>query len=244
MSVKSVPVKRAVKLCDIRLDGDTQARAELNNGAVQEYYEAMLAYQEFPRVVVFFDGSDYWLADGFHRFHAFKRTQYADSMECDVHTGGKRDALLFAVGANRGHGLRRTNDDKRRAVAILLGDEEWCQRSDMWIAEHAAVSQPFVGSMRKSLITVISDPSAKTGKDGRTQTRCSKPTPKADAAKPASQASTPTSSAPKAKPETNVIGDLQSRVSSFINGLLQGHPSHVAMAMGDYLERLAQELRA
>lgn len=55
-------------LRSIRIDGGTQSRAELNNTTVDEYTEAMLEGDTFPPIVVFFDGSSYWLADGFHRY--------------------------------------------------------------------------------------------------------------------------------------------------------------------------------
>ena len=46
--------------------------------------------------------------------------------------------------------MRRTNEDKRRAVTRLLEDAEWAAWSDREIARRAGVSQPFVGSMRES----------------------------------------------------------------------------------------------
>ena len=57
-----------------------------------------------------------------------------------VRAGTRRDAILFAVGANGDHGLRRTNEDKRRSVLVLLRDEEWGAKSDRWIATQAGVS--------------------------------------------------------------------------------------------------------
>jgi hypothetical protein len=63
----------------------------------------------------------------------------------------RSDAVLFSVGANASHGLRRTNEDKRRAVTVLLTDLEWAKWGDMKVAKHAAVSQPFVSSLRKEL---------------------------------------------------------------------------------------------
>ncbi len=36
--------------------------------------------------------------------------------------GVRRDALLLSVGVNGQHGRRRTNDDKRRSVDIMLRD--------------------------------------------------------------------------------------------------------------------------
>jgi hypothetical protein len=37
-------------------------------------------------------------------------------------------------------GQRRTNEDKRRAVTMLLDDVEWSSNSNAWIAEAAAVN--------------------------------------------------------------------------------------------------------
>ena len=38
--------------------------------------------------------------------------------------GTQRDAILWSISANATHGLRRTNEDKRRAVTRLLQDPE------------------------------------------------------------------------------------------------------------------------
>lgn len=45
-------------------------------------------------------------------------------------------------------GLKRTNEDKRRAVLILLKDPEWQMWSDRRIACHAGVSNTFVAKLR------------------------------------------------------------------------------------------------
>jgi hypothetical protein len=52
-----------------------------------------------------------------------------------VRAGTRRDALLYALSANAGHGHRRTNEDKRRAVDIMLADPEWSQLTDQAIAD-------------------------------------------------------------------------------------------------------------
>src|SRR5262245_28841978 len=69
-----------VPLQRIRTDGGTQARAGLDEATVAEYAATWqtLSYQQngldkMPRIVVYHDGSDYWLADGFHRVEAYKR---------------------------------------------------------------------------------------------------------------------------------------------------------------------------
>lgn len=139
-----------LELNKIRLDGGTQPRVELNQEVVGDYMDHIMAGAEFPPVHVFHDGSHYWLADGFHRYFAHKRAGKLE-IDADVHTGTLRDALLFSIGANSQHGLRRTNEDKRRAVLILLNDLEWSEWSDNKIAEMAHVSNMTVSRIKKSL---------------------------------------------------------------------------------------------
>jgi hypothetical protein len=51
----------------------------------------------------------------------------------------------------------RTNEDKRRAVMTLLGDEEWSQWSNREIARRCGVHHDLVGSLRSSLADSASD---------------------------------------------------------------------------------------
>jgi len=137
-----------IELHKFRTDGGTQPRAGLDSSTVDEYTAAMNEGATFPPVVVFHDGTDYWLADGFHRYHAHKIAHPASPILADVRQGDRRDAVLHSVGANAEHGLRRTNEDKRRAVMRLLNDEEWSQWSDREIARRARVSNRFVTNLR------------------------------------------------------------------------------------------------
>lgn len=65
--------------------------------------------------------------------------------------GGLRDAILHSAGANANHGLRRTNEDKRRAVLMLLDDEEWSQWSDREIGRQCVVDGKTVTRLREEL---------------------------------------------------------------------------------------------
>lgn len=151
-------------LSAIRLDGGTQSRAEIHAQTVAEYADAIDA---LPPVVVFYDGADYWLADGFHRAEAHRRAQ-RETITADVRDGSRRDAVLFSVGANGTHGLRRRNADKRRAVETLLRDEEWGAKSDRWIAERCGVGHQLVASARAELDESSSSrPAPRTGRDGK-----------------------------------------------------------------------------
>src|SRR5581483_8546635 len=88
-----------LSLALIRTDGGTQPRAELNYDMVRDYAQDMIQDVLFPPITIFYDGADYWLADGFHRYHAAKQI-CREAIEADVRQGTRRDAVLYSVGAN------------------------------------------------------------------------------------------------------------------------------------------------
>jgi len=134
----------------LTLDPDVQPRNKVTQTLVQQYAQDMEAGDVFPPVVVYSDGGVYWVADGFHRVQAAISAGLT-TIKVEVHKGGKRDAILYAVGSNSTHGLRRTNKDKRRAVLALLEDEEWSDWTDREIARRCRVSHVFVGKVRAEL---------------------------------------------------------------------------------------------
>jgi len=158
-----------LRLSQIRIDGGTQPRDSIDQNVVSEYNHALMNGAVFPAIDVFFDGINYYLADGFHRYFAHK-SAVAPEIEANIHTGTKRDAVLFSVGVNDKHGLRRTQADKRKAVLILLTDEEWSQWSDREIANKCHVSHPFVSKIREELAPTEEKPKEKkfTNKQGNT----------------------------------------------------------------------------
>jgi hypothetical protein len=112
---------RVLNLQLIRIDGGTQARTAINNELVAEYAAAMQDGVHFPEIECYFDGVDYWLVDGFHRLHAML-TMGKASGTVMVFNGTLRDAVLHSLGVNVGHGLRKSNDDKRKSVQTMLND--------------------------------------------------------------------------------------------------------------------------
>jgi len=162
----------------IEVDVETQARVGINDETIAEYVAIIREAQErgeappFPPVDLFFDGSQYFIGDGWHRIFAWQQTTIA-CIPAYVHDGGAREALLFALGANDEHGLRRTNDDKRRAVSIMLDDSEWSGWTQGKIAEACKVTQPLVSKMVKErqVTTVMTSDAAplakKIGRDGK-----------------------------------------------------------------------------
>ena len=110
---------KKLQIDKIRTDGDTQPRVEINSEVVAEYAEAMKAKAKFLPVIVFHDGSDYWLVDGFHRVQAAKKNK-RKQIECEIREGTQDDARWFSYQVNSTHGLRRTNTDKQKAVKAAL----------------------------------------------------------------------------------------------------------------------------
>lgn len=160
---------RYLSTSGIRTDGGTQSRDGLSEATIKEYTEKFLDGAQFPALVVFYDGAEYWLADGFHRIAAAQDAQI-DLIECYVMQGTQRDAILFSVGANGRHGLPRTNDDKRRAVQTLLSDPEWSRWSNREIAKRCEVSPGLVDKMRNAELEKAQTSSLPTEGSQRTYT--------------------------------------------------------------------------
>jgi ParB-like chromosome segregation protein Spo0J len=139
-----------VALADIRIDGGTQARESINQRVVSEYAEVLRNGGSLPSIIIYFDGSSHWLADGFHRYFAHQHLGL-ERVEAEVRQGTQRDAVLHAAGANDKHGLRRSPADKRRAVKMLLADPEWAAWSNAEIARRCAVDDKTVASVRQEL---------------------------------------------------------------------------------------------
>lgn len=134
----------------IRLDGGTQTRARIHEDIIEEYAEDMKSGAPFPPLIVFHDGRDYWLGDGFHRWGAAMELKL-DSIECEIRQGTMADAQWYSFSANKANGMRRTNDDKVRAVKSALRHCKG-QRSDRDIARHVGVDHHTVTKYRDDLV--------------------------------------------------------------------------------------------
>lgn len=142
----------AVTLDEIVLDERCQPRAVLNAEAVQEYAELYAEGEtKLPPLAVADVDGDLVLIDGFHRLagarqadHQFVRVEVLE--RCDI---GR--AVWLAAAANQGHGVRRTNADKRQAVLIALKSDIGEEQSSRDVAAHVGVSKSFVNNVRAEL---------------------------------------------------------------------------------------------
>lgn len=138
---------KELKLSDIRIDGGTQPRKELDQEMVKDYAEKMRDQVVFPPIVVFHDGSDHWLVDGFHRYFAQKSNGLV-SVQVDIHNGTLRDGKLYSFGANGKHGKPPSQEDKRNSITEMLTDKEWGKWSNVQIAKIVHVASSTVARIR------------------------------------------------------------------------------------------------
>lgn len=197
----------------IRLDGETQARVALDSQQVAEYAEAMRDGDKFPPIVVFNDGSDYWLADGFHRYHATKQLGNA-SIEAEVKTGTREEAQIYSFGANAKRGLSTNHEDNRNIIARMLEHSI----SSTWtlgeIARHVGVSSMTVSRVKASLQPKAAEDSKKTyqRKDGKSVTIDTAKTKTKQAEKPR-QEEEPAAQEPEVDERDHRIAELTDTVT-------------------------------
>jgi hypothetical protein len=151
---------KKLNLLTIKIDGGTQARVSLNQDVVKEYAESMREGDVFPPITVFFDGSDYWLADGFHRYFATKANAFT-SIEAEVKNGTLDDAILFAFSANGRRGLSMTFEDNRNIIYAMLRHPEWSKWTNTAIAKHIGVSSMTVGRVKATMEKKDDEPTVK-----------------------------------------------------------------------------------
>jgi hypothetical protein len=138
---------KILKFSQIRIDGGTQMRDAINQDKVAEYAEFMREGVNFPPIKATFDGTTYWLYDGFHRYFA-SQAAGKTTIEVEYKPGTMEDAQDLALSANNDHGLPRSIEDKRKAVATALLMERHAGKSDREIAKLCSVSHTFVATIR------------------------------------------------------------------------------------------------
>ena len=143
---------RQLSITSIRLDGGTQPRAALNQSHINDLADDLRAGAILPPLDVMYDGGNYWLFDGYHRLHAHKLAHGDEaSIAVRVHQGSLADAQWASFAVNKSHGLRRTTEDKQRAVVAALRHTNGASRSNREIGRHLGVDDKTVGEWRKRL---------------------------------------------------------------------------------------------
>ena len=141
------PVKYAAK--KIKRDPRLQMRESINPDIVAGYAET---YNEspdtFPPLDTFVINGERYLVDGWHRLEAFLSVNRDGDIAIHERSGSMSDAIVFAAGANRSHGLYRTPGDKRRSVESILAIDEWRMKPARAVAEAAGVTEQYVRAIK------------------------------------------------------------------------------------------------
>lgn len=148
-----------VEISRIHFDPALQPRVRWpDKGHLEALKERRKAGKPLPPVKLFLIRGDdrLYLADGWHTTRAEIDIGGSHISAVVTDAGGDPDGgwervLACAVGANAEHGLNRTNEDKRRAVRMVLAHKPWARRSSKWIAEMVGVSPKFVIDYRRLL---------------------------------------------------------------------------------------------
>ncbi len=141
MKTESVPIEI------IRTDGNTQYRDAIDEGVVAQYTQELLSGATFPPLQAVFDGSHYWLVDGFHRLRAYKGLNHRQ-VTVQSENGSQSHAQYLALGVNTSHGLQRNTATKRRIVEAALKHPETKALSTYELSKLCGLSQPFINSIR------------------------------------------------------------------------------------------------
>lgn len=262
-SLSSSPPAQESKLLEvstIRSDGGTQCRAGIDESIVAEYAERLQAGDHFPPVDVFSDGKEFYLADGHHRILAARRARL-ESFPCNIRSGSQRDALWFALAANKANGLQRTAADKANAVRIALA--KFPEKTQQQVAEQVGCTQQYVSKVQGQLTTncKLKLPAVRLGKDGKarppqvSRTKSRSPTDPKAALEPASKrkvvppppstySSTDSQSARSSPhPDIGTLLDALDRVHQCVDVLRKLHPD-VAGKAARILRNIAHELES
>lgn len=156
-------------IASIRQDGGTQPRNQKDAATIADYHAAMTQGATFPAVEVFYDGTTYWLVDGFHRLTAAVQAGWT-TFPAQIRQGTQADAQWHSFGVNAQHGLRRSAADRRRAVESALRHPYAVAKSNRELARHCQVDEKTVRTIRTTLETTADIPQSptRTGADGRT----------------------------------------------------------------------------
>ena len=104
--------------------------------------------------------------DGWHRVMAAEQIGAMD-IPAEVRKGGKDEALWYAIGANKAHGLPMKRGDIRRAVEMAV--RTWPDKSIEEIAGQVGCSPSWAGDIRKDISATGIIPPTRTDSMGRTR---------------------------------------------------------------------------
>ncbi len=80
----TIPTKK-IPISKIIIDVEVLPREEINKEHLENLVQVLEARKKLPPVVTFFEGENYFLADGLHRYEAAKEVD-RKTIEAKIHT--------------------------------------------------------------------------------------------------------------------------------------------------------------
>lgn len=242
---QSAPYLTWLPVENVNAEGGTQTRvAGLSLAKVEEYKERQADGQQAPPVVVFFDGTTYWLGDGFHRYAAtVERKQ--NVIRAEVRPGTRDDAIMWNIRANSDHGVSYTPADKRNAVELLINNPKWAHMPNREMARTCGVTHTFVGNVRERLTGSRTPPevTVQRGDSSYTLSTANIGASRRDDADLAPEAHSSPAEAPPEATEDSHAQPEASIAAATTEASLKESPAVKSSASGSPHERLIGQLR-
>jgi len=129
-------------LSSLRIDGGTQQRVAIDTQVVHDYSELLQdADFDFPPISVISDSTNNFVVDGIHRFFAYQEA-CRDVIPAYIKAGTQEQAQWESCAVNANHGLRRTKEDRQKAVLTAIQLRPLATVRE--ISEHCKVSKSHV----------------------------------------------------------------------------------------------------
>ncbi len=144
-------MKKLVFIADISFKSSPRVRDQLIPEVVEDYAERYKKREQMPlpELAELSDEDDLMVCiDGTHRLHGLKQNGQK-AATCNVTKMTTEEALKRALASNRAHGLRRSNDDKRRCVIAALN--QWPDKTNVAISQLVGVDDKTVNVVRKEM---------------------------------------------------------------------------------------------
>jgi hypothetical protein len=139
-----------INISEITADSLIQPRETLNKEKLTEYGKILSNGEDLDPVDLCYDGSVYWLADGFHRLEVY-RLASKTHIPADIRQGTRRDAILVGIERNVKHGLGLTLAERKNAARRLLLDSEWRVWSNRKIGRICGLNHETVSAIKNNL---------------------------------------------------------------------------------------------
>jgi transposase len=139
-----------INIHQIRRDGGTQPRGLLDEDHINDLLVSLKSGAKLEEILVYYDGENYWLTDGYHRLAATIRYG-KDKIRANIRQGTLEEAQWHSFSVNQHNVLKRSNADKQRAIIGALKHCYGYSKSNTDIARHCGVDEKTVRIWRSSL---------------------------------------------------------------------------------------------